>query len=409
MKRVVVTGMGGVTPLGESWEAIEAALRSGRSGVRYMHEWDEFEDLQTRLGVPADGFKVPAHYPRKMVRSMGRVALLGVRASEMALEDAGLIDDPVLRGGRTGVAYGSSYGSMEPMMALGKALAKGRLTGVSATSYIQAMSHTAAVNIGIFFGLTGRVIPASSACTSSGQAIGFAFEAIRYGKQTVMVAGGSDELTFCTAAVFDNLFATSLRNSSPATTPQPFDRDRDGLVLGEGGCTLILEERDHALARGARIYAEILGFGTNSDGAHVTLPQMETMATTMQLALEDAGLAPEAIQWVNAHGTATEHGDIAETHATRKVFGRAMPISSLKSYFGHTLGACGGIEAWVGIQMARQGWIASTLNLNNPDARCADLDYLQGPAGRLMDARLFMTNNFAFGGINTSLIIQCED
>ena len=324
----------------------------------------------------------------------------------MALADAGLLGDPVLQGGATGVAYGSSSGSLEPMLALGKGVALGNFKGLSATGYIQAMSHTAAVNIGVFFGLKGRVIPSSSACTSSSQAIGYAFEAIRYGKQTLMVAGGSDELTFCSAAVFDTLFATSLRNDAPAGNPQPFDANRDGLVLGEGGCTLILEEREHALARGARIYAEVLGFGTNSDGAHITQPQRDTMATTMRIALADAELAPEAIGWINAHGTATDAGDVAETNATFDTFQRAIPITSLKSYFGHALGACGSIEAWLGIQMVREGWLAPTLNLRELDPRCGPLDYVRDQV-RPTDCATFMTNNFAFGGINTSLIFTC--
>ncbi len=399
--------MGGVTALGDSWEAIEANLRAGRNAVRYMPEWEKFGDLQTRLGVPVDHFQVPAHYPRKSIRSMGRVAMLGVRATELALEDAGLLGDPSIQDGRLGVAYGSSSGSLEPMLALGTGVATGNFRGISATSYIQSMSHTAAVNIGVFFGLKGRVIPTSSACTSSSQAIGYAFEAIRYGKQDMMVAGGCDELSFCHAAVFDTLFATSLKNEAPATSPRPFDRDRDGLVLGEGGCTFILEEREHALARGARIYAEVIGFGTNSDGAHITQPQAETMAVTLSLALRDAGISPDAIGWVNAHGTATEHGDIAESHATRGTFQRAVPISSLKSFFGHALGACGSIEAWLGIMMLRTGWVAPNLNLTHLDPRCAELDYIQGP-GRALDCDVFMSNNFAFGGINTSLIFRCE-
>lgn len=406
MRRVVVTGMGGVTPLGDSWETIGPAMEAGRSGVRTMAAWDQFPEIQTRLGVPIEHFDVPEHYPRKMVRSMGRVALLGVRATELALVDAGLLGDPILRGGRTGVAYGSSFGSVEPMVALGKSLAVGRISGIGATGYIQAMSHTAAVNIGVFFGLTGRMIPTSTACTSSSQAIGYAYETIQQGKQTVMIAGGCDELTIYTAAVFDTLYATSLKNDTPEATPRPFDRDRDGLVVGEGGCTLILEDRDHALARGARIYAEVLGFGTNSDGAHITQPQKETMAETIRLALRDADLRPEEVDWVNAHGTATEHGDIAESHATFEVFQRAIPIVSFKSYFGHPLGACGSIEAWVGIHMTLARRIAPTLNLVNPDPRCADLDYLQGTP-RNLDTTCFVSNNFAFGGINTALVFRC--
>lgn len=406
-RRVVITGMGGVTALGDTFEAIAAALRAGRTAVRAMPEWARYEDLQTRLGAPIDGFATPAHYPRKLTRSMGRVALLGVRATELALADAGLLDDPCLKAGRAGIAYGSSSGSQEPILAMRAGAEEGTFRGVSATGYIQLMSHTAAVNIGLTFGFTGRVIPTSSACTSSSQAIGYAFEAIRYGKQDLMVAGGSDELTFCSAGVFDSLYATSQRNDAPSTTPRPFDRDRDGLVVGEGGVTLVLEERERALARGARIYAEILGFATNSDGAHVTAPQQETMAVTMRLALEDAGLPPDAIGWVNAHGTATDTGDIAESHATRETFGRAVPITSLKSYFGHTLGACGSLEAWLGIGMLREGWIAPTLNLAHPDPRCADLDYVMGGV-RATTIDTFMTNNFAFGGINTSLVIRVE-
>lgn len=399
--------MGGVTALGESWDSIQKALRSGKSGTRVMPEWDRYQDLQTRLGVPADHFEIPSHYPRKIIRSMGRVAIMGVRATELALSDGGLLEDPSIRNGKVGVAYGSSSGSLEPMLALGASVVDGNFKGISATGYIQSMSHTAAVNIGVFFGLRGRVIPTSSACTSGSQAIGFAFEAIRFGKADLMVAGGCDELSFCHAAVFDTLFATSLRNDAPSTSPRPFDKDRDGLVLGEGACTFILEEREHALARGARIYAEVLGFGTNSDGAHITQPQKETMAVTMQLALEDAKISPDAIGWANAHGTSTEHGDIAESHATLETFHRPIPISSLKSYFGHTMGACGSIEAWLGIQMLRTGWVAPTLNLVHPDPRCADLDYIQGQ-GRDMDCEIFMSNNFAFGGINTSLIFRCE-
>jgi 3-oxoacyl-[acyl-carrier-protein] synthase II len=399
--------MGGITALGDSWEAIEPRLRERKNAVRTMPEWNDYLDLQTRLGAPIDHFEAPTHYPRRMIRSMGRVAMLGVRATELALEDAGLREDPILKSGEVGIAYGSSYGSLEPMLALGRGLATNCFRGITATGYIQAMSHTAAVNIGVFFSIKGRIIATSTACTSGSQAIGYAYEAIRFGRQTVMVAGGSDELTFCSAAVFDTLYATSLKNDDPKRTPRPFDRDREGLVLGEGGCTFILEEREHALARGAHIYAEVLGFGTNSDGAHVTLPQMETMAVTMELAIQDAGISKDSIGWVNAHGTATGPGDVAESQATRETFGRSLPISSLKSYFGHTLGACGSMEAWLGIQMLRTGWVAPTINLDNLDPKCADLDYITGE-GRNLDADCFMTNNFAFGGINTSLIFKVE-
>lgn len=405
MHRVVVTGMGGITALGDRWADIEPALRSGKNAVRYMPEWDHFDALHTRLAAPVEHFQIPAHYPRKMLRSMGRVSLMAVSATEAALTDAGLIEHPALRDGCAGIAYGSSSGSVDPVRVFGRMLETGAMAGVTSTSYIQMMAHTAAVNIGLFFGLKGRVIPTSSACTSGSQGIGFAYEAIRFGRQTIMLAGGAEELSGPGAAVFDTLFATSTRNHSPEATPRPFDQERDGLVIGEGAATLVLEEREHALARGARIYGEIVGFGCNSDGSHITQPEASTMAQAMRLALEDARLAPDAIGYVSAHGTATDRGDVAEAQATAGVLGPNTPISSMKSYLGHTLGACGAIEAWWASEMAHAGWFAPTLNLRQLDPACAPLDHITGD-GRALRPRHLMSNNFAFGGINTSLIFE---
>lgn len=404
MKRVVVTGMGGVTALGNGWDTIETRLRAGANAVQKIPEWDRYEMLNTRLAAPIMDFETPAHYPRKLIRSMGRVSLLSVRATELALADAGLSGNPVLQDGRTGTAYGSSAGSVEPVRVFGRMLETGSMQGVTATSYIQMMPHTTAVNTSLFFGLKGRVIPTSSACTSGSQAIGYAFESIRTGRQELMVAGGAEELSAPSAAVFDTLFATSTRNDAPETTPRPFDSARDGLVIGEGAATLILESYDFARERGAHILAEIVGFGTNSYGAHITQPEAGTQAVAMQLALTDAGIPPSAIGYVSAHGTATDSGDIAEARATREILGQ-VPISSMKSYIGHTLGACGAIEAWWGIEMLRRGWFAPTINLDDPDPACEGLDYITG-AGRNMTPEYFMSNNFAFGGINTSLIFR---
>jgi 3-oxoacyl-[acyl-carrier-protein] synthase II len=405
MKRVVVTGMGGITPLGDDWTTIEARLRQFRNAVRRMHEWDYFDALNGRLGCPVDDFRIPSTWSRKHVRSMGRVAQLAVAASERALDDAGLLGNTEITDGRMGVAYGSSGGSIEPAKTIGRMLETGSMQGVTATSYIQMMAHTTAVNVGVFFGLKGRIITTSSACTSGSQAIGYGYEAIQQGKQTLMVCGGAEELSGPGAAVFDTLFATSTRNDTPQVTPRPFDAKRDGLVVGEGATTLILEEYEHAVARGARIYAEIVGFGTNSDGQHITQPTRGTMAAAMRMALADADLAPDAIGYVSAHGTATDRGDVAESHATADVLGTGVPISSMKSYVGHTLGACGALEAWWAIEMMRGGWFAPTINLETPDPECAALDYLTGE-GRDIRTRYVMNNNFAFGGINTSLIFK---
>lgn len=405
MRRVVVTGMAGITSLGDTWAAIDAAMAAGRSGVRRMPEWDAIADLQTRLGAPVDDFQVPAHYPRKMLRSMGRVSLMAVCATERALDSAGLLGDARIGDGRMGIAYGSSGGSVEPVRVFGQMLETGQMTGVTSTSYIQMMAHTTAVNIGLYFGLKGRVIPTSSACTSGSQGIGYAFEAIRYGKQELMIAGGAEELSSPAAAVFDTLFATSQMNDHPDLTPRPFDVARDGLVVGEGAATLVLESYEHARERGAPILAEIIGFDCNSDGKHITQPSADTMATVMRRALADAGLPPAAIDYISAHGTATEVGDIAESSAVHEVFGSTTPISSLKGHFGHTLGACGAIEAWLGIEMLHAGRFAPTLNLETPDPRCPALDHIIGTP-RALAAETFMSNNFAFGGINTSLIFR---
>jgi 3-oxoacyl-[acyl-carrier-protein] synthase II len=260
------------------------------------------------------------------------------------------------------------------------------------------------VNIGVFFGLKGRIIPTSSACTSGSQGIGYAYEAIKYGHQDLMVAGGAEELCATEAAVFDTLYATSTRNSEPNLTPRPFDKHRDGLVIGEGACSLILEEREHALARGAKIHAEILGFGTNSDGNHITQPEAATMQKAMELALANANIAASEIGYISAHGTATDRGDVAESRATYQIFGNRTPISAFKSYTGHTLGACGALEAMVAIEMMNRGWFHGTANLIDIDPECGDLDYLTGN-GRNIDTGVVMSNNFAFGGINTSLIL----
>lgn len=404
-KRVVVTGMSSITGLGENWADFRRNLEQGRTAIAYMEDWDRYEGLLTRLGAPVPDFTLPKHYTRKKIRSMGRIALLATRTTELALEDAGLLDDPVLQSGHVGVSFGSSAGSPPAIAEFGNMLINHEVDGLNASSYIKMMSHTAPVNIGIFFGLKGRVLTTSSACTSGSQGIGFAYEAIRHGDQIAMVAGGAEELCATEAAVFDTLFATSTRNDRPDLSPRPFDTERDGLVIGEGSGTLVLEELEHALARGAKIHAEIVGFGTNSDGSHVTKPVSGTMAIAMELALRQAALPAEVIGYVNAHGTATEHGDIAESQATQTVFGNRMPISSLKSYLGHTLGACGAIEAWATINMMNEDWYAPTINLDNLDERCAELDYLMGE-GRRISNEFVMSNNFAFGGINTSLIFK---
>lgn len=405
MKRVVVTGVGAFSPLGHDWPTVLAHLQSGRNAVQRIEAWAAYDGLHTQVGAPAKPFDLPDHYNRKATRSMGRVALMATRASERALEDAGLAGEPLVTSGRMGISYGSSVGSPPAIADFGRMIIDKCTEGITANTYIKMMSHTAAVNIGVFLGLTGRIVTTSSACAAGSQGIGYAFEAIQSGRQVAMLAGGAEELDPIDAAVFDTLFATSTKNEQPQLTPRPFDAARDGLVLGEGACTLVLEELEHAQARGARILAEVAGYGTNSDGAHVTQPKSQTMAQAMRLALESAGIPASEIGYVNAHGTATEHGDVAESGATAAVLGERVPISSLKSFMGHTLGACGALEAWMTIEMMRAGWFAPNLNLENVDPACAALDYVRGE-GRSLQTGWVMSNNFAFGGINTSLVFR---
>ena len=409
MKRVVITGMGAVTAFGESWESLKQGLLSYQNAVVYMNDWDCYQGLGTKLGAPVPNFKVPAYYPRKMTRSMGRVAQMATRACELALIDANLLHDqevdPCVSDGSTGIAYGSCTGSTKPIRDFGSMFLKHDTGDITSTTYLQMMPHTTAVNAGLFFGVKGRLIPTSSACTSGSQAIGYAYESIKFGLQKLMIAGGAEELCPSEAAVFDTLFATSQKNDTPKLTPAPFDRDRDGIVIGEGAGTVILEEYEHAKARGAKIYAEVLGFATNCDASHITQPKSDTIELCVRMALEQAHVAPQDIGYISAHGTGTTRGDIAESTATARIFGHKTPISTLKSYFGHTLGACGAVEALAAVKMMHEGWFNPNLNLNHVDPECGDLDYIVGEK-RNIDTDLIVTNNFAFGGINTSIVLK---
>ncbi len=404
-RRVVVTGMAGLSPLGNDWKPVRSALREGRSGIARIPDWDEIDGLSTRIGGLVE-LAPPEAWPRKKTRTMGRVALLATRATELALQDAGLLGSPLLGGGRIGVAYGSASGSKDALDRYSSALhTHKRMRGIAASDFHKLSGHTCSANLAQFFEVRGRQIATPTACVAGAQAVGYAYEAIRFGRQEAMIAGGAEELSIKDVAVFDVMRASSTRNDDPAHASRPFDATRDGVVLAEGAATLVLEELDHAEARGAEPLAEIVGFGTNSDGAHMTRPDTVGMQGAMELALADAELPPGAIDWVNAHGTATDQGDVAESQAVWRLLGDGVPTSSLKGHFGHALGACGPLELWMGIAMLREGWAAPTLNLERVDERCGDLDYIR-TAPRPLDIEHMITNNFAFGGVNTSLVVR---
>ena len=402
-RRVVVTGGSVVSALGNEWPEIFAALKQKKNKIKYMSEWEKYQGMNTHLACPVDF--TPPDFPRKKIRGMGRIALMAITSADNALKDAGLAESPELTAGRCGVAYGSSAGSIDSLLDFYSMLNTNTTNKISATTYIKMMPQTCAANISVFYGLTGRLITTNTACTSGSMSIGYAFENIRNGQQDIMLAGGAEELSAADSGVFDVLFSTSTMNDHPELTPKAYDKNRDGLVIGEGAGTLILEEYEHAVARGAKIYAEVAGYGTNTDGTHITQPNKSTMRRAMELALESAGIKPEQMGYVNTHGTATVAGDVAESHATYEVFGGKVPVSTIKNYIGHTLGACGAIEAWTSINMMREGWFAPNINLTEVDPNCAPLDYIMGD-GREAKVDYIMSNNFAFGGINTSLIFK---
>lgn len=405
-RRVVVTGGGGLCALGRGWPALREGLRSGRSGVAIIRAWDGIEGLRTRLGAPVRDADLVHAIPRKPLRGMGRVALLAALAAQDALADAGLAGHSLVSDGTLGLAFGSTSGSPPSLVAYSRAFGVDRSTkGASPSDYLKLMSHTTVANLAVLLGIRGRTMSTCSACTSGSQAIGAGYEAILLGRQPAMLVGGAEELHEIEASVFDMLLATSTRHDEPTRTPRPFDLDRDGLVVGEGAGALVLEDLEHARARGARILAELVGYGSNADGAHLTNPDVAGMRRALELALADARMPAGAVGYVNAHATATEVGDVAESEATHAIVGPRVPVSSLKGHVGHTLGACGALEAWCTIGMLREGWLAPTLNLERPDPRCAPLDFVMG-APREARVDVAMSNNFAFGGIDTSLLFR---
>ncbi len=395
--------MGIVSALGRSVEESVRRLRRFENCVEKLDELEGFKGLNSHLGCKVD-FVRPSHWNRKTTRTMGTVAEYALAATEQAIAQAGL-DSRILESGRCGVAYGSCSGSIAAHLDLFSMFYSNEVKNITSGTYIKLMPQTTACNISVHFHTHGRLVPTGTACTSGSLAIGNSYELIKYGLQDVMLAGGAEEFSPTQVAVFDTLYATSLRNDAPATSPAPYDANRDGLVVGEGAATLVLEEYEHAKARGAKILAEVVGFFQNTDGTHVTNPNRDTMSACLAGAIADAAISADAIAYVNGHGTATKSGDVAETNATYDVFRRAVPISSTKSYIGHTLGACGAIEAEMVVSMMNEGWFHPTLNFKTPDPECAPLDYL-ADEGRSIDAEYAMSNNFAFGGVNTSLVFR---
>jgi len=406
-RRVVITGCSAITPVGHGKDAILASLTRGVSGVKKLKHDDLYSKYIDAGVFGSVDYSLDYDFSRRERKTMGPVSYYACQVAKEALEMA----DPgegFIRSGRMGVAFGSTHGSPIVQRNLYQALFDDTYEGYSsikAVDYLKFMVHTTAVNITKMFGITGRVISSSTACTTSSQSIGFGYEMIKYGMQDAMLCGGADEYDMSTVAVFDNLMAYSTDyNDTPHLTPRPFDRDRDGLVVGEGAGAVLLESYESARKRDADILAEVIGFSCNNNGGDLILPNRDGITQTIKLGLKDASVGPDAVDFISAHATATKHGDAIEAQATGSVYGKSPVVSGLKSYTGHTMGSCGAIESIMTIYMMQEGFVVPTLNLDHVDDQCAMLQH----ARETMDADIHIAaiQNFAFGGVNTCLLLK---
>ncbi len=404
MRRVVVTGMGAISPYGKGCGLLFDMLRQGKSAIRRVDALEGIAGLGPRVAgtVPDVGL---LNIPRKLRRSMSPMSCYAYLAAEEALAQARL-QASVLEGGDLGVAIGSTLGSPEALeQFFSQYLASMSVEQMKSMMFFKVMGHSVAANIAQAFGVTGRVLAPSAACSSGCQAIGLAYECIASGKQNFMLCGGADEYHPLVSATFDIMTAASTAfNETPELTPRPFDKKRDGVVCSEGAGVLLLETLESAEKRDAPVLAEILGFASTSDAGSIASPDPDPVRQCMLLALRDAGVSPQDIAYINAHATGTEQGDIAESHAIEKVFGRATPVSSLKGHLGHTMAASGALETVASIEMLRHGVFLPTRNLEEPDERCAPVNLLKIPVEA--SGALIVKNSFALGGINCALVIR---
>jgi len=406
-RRVVITGCSAITPIGNTREEILRHLTEGISGVSAMRSDNLLTDHIHSGVFGSVDYPIAYDFKRQHRKTMGPVAYYACQTAKEAIEQAGL-SEAFITSGRMGVAFGSTHGSPTVQREIYRTFfgqSDTKLASIGAVDYLKSMVHTTAVNITKMFGITGRVISSSTACTTSSQSIGFGYEAVKFGLQDAMLCGGADEYDTTTVAVFDNLLACSTAfNATPHLTPRPFDVRRDGLVVGEGAGTVILEDYETARKRGAPILAEVVGFACNNNGGDLILPNIDGIMQTIRLGLDSARLNPEQIDFVSAHATATKMGDVIESQAIGRTYGQHPLVTGLKSYMGHTMGSCGAIETILTIYMMHAGFVAPTLNLDEVDERCNMIRH----ARQLTEQQIHLAaiQNFAFGGVNTCLILK---
>ena len=407
-RRVVVTGLGAITPLGVSAPTLWDGLVSGKSGIRRISRFDP-TPFDSQIGGECLDFNSADFLSHREVKRMDRFAQLGFASAKLAIADSGL-ESGQFEPTRAGVILGSGIGGLQELEDQHKRLLDKGPGRVSAFTIPKLMANASSGHVSIAFNFQGINTAVATACASAGNAMGDAFNAIRRNGMNLVLTGGAEgALTQLGLAAFSAMKAISTRNDEPQRASRPFDKDRDGFVLSEGAGVLLFEEFEHAKARGAKIYAEVIGFGATGDAGDMVQPDPEGRgaARAMAAALKDAGLNPEDVDYINAHGTSTPLGDIAETRAVKSVFGaaaRQLAISSTKSAIGHTLGASGGIEGIACVKAIENRVIPPTLNLENPDPDC-DLDYVPN-AARDADVRVAMNNSFGFGGHNASIIFR---
>ncbi|MBQ3472331.1 MAG: beta-ketoacyl-ACP synthase II [Clostridia bacterium] len=408
MRRVVITGMGAVTPLGNDVKSFWEGIKSGKNGVSRVTQFDA-SDLKTQIAAEVKDFEPTDYIDKKEARKMDRFTQLAMVAASEAVADSGLDmekEDPW----RVGVITGSGIGGIGTFEQQHTALMERGPGRVSPFFIPMMIGNIAPAQIAIKFKARGVNENVVTACASSTNAIGDAFRHIQYGQNDVIIAGGAEAVVTKVAfAGFCNMKAMSTRNDDPAHASRPFDAERDGFVLGEGAGFVILEELEHAKARGVKIYAELAGYGATDDAYHITspIPGGEGGAKAMELAIKDAGLEPKDITYINAHGTSTKYNDHFETDAIKSVFGDAaktVAVSSTKSMTGHLLGAAGGVEAIVCALAIKEGYIPATINYENPDPDC-DLDIVPN-RGREQEVTAAMSNSLGFGGHNATIVLK---
>jgi 3-oxoacyl-[acyl-carrier-protein] synthase II len=403
--KVFVTGMGALTSLGNSVEDFFAGLKSGRSGIRAFPEWQKYNGLHCHLGAPVPEYDI-MKLPRQVRRSMSRMSEMAALATMQALGQADLAPGASVNSRRVLIIMGSTSGSPNTLETyFRKLFERNGPEGQLSTSFFKVMNHSVAANVAAAIDFHGALLSPSSACSTSTQSIILGWELIRAGLYDIVIAGGADELHYMSASIFDIVQAASRGyNDRPEAASRPFDKARDGLVVSEGAGVLILESEASVLERKSKPIAEIRGGAYFCDGTHMSQSSAATMAAVMRSALERSGLKTRDVDYVNAHATSTIHGDIEEAQALAELFGTQVPVSSLKGHMGHSLAACGSLEAIACIRMIDEQLLIPTLNLTDIADECSGVRHVSELTQK--SSRTVLSNNFAFGGMNTCLLLS---